>query len=93
MLEAEVWRRRHVVAWGGVTYDCRERWFLARVAAFEIDTAGFTDSERAAGYVHRWWTLAELHAATERLVPAVLAATLETLLREGPPADPVDVGV
>ena len=23
--------RRHVVTWSGVTYDCREQWFLARV--------------------------------------------------------------
>ncbi|HWL37020.1 MAG TPA: NUDIX domain-containing protein [Frankiaceae bacterium] len=93
VLGPEVWHRRHVVAWGGVTYDCRERWFVARVAAFEVDTSGFTDEEHEAGFVHRWWTLAELRAATERLVPAVLATALETLLREGPPAEPVDVGV
>ena len=33
-LAGEFGRRRHVVAWGGVTYDVRERWFLARVAPF-----------------------------------------------------------
>ena len=40
----------------------------------------------------RWWTLAELHATDDDLVPGDLAAQLDTLLADGPPAAPVDVG-
>ncbi|HEY1320040.1 MAG TPA: NUDIX domain-containing protein [Streptosporangiaceae bacterium] len=92
-LVAEVWRRRHVFDWHGVTYDLRERWFLARVPAFEIDTAGFEPVERDEITGHRWWTLPELHAATDDLVPRDLAQRLETLLTAGPPATPIEVGV
>jgi 8-oxo-dGTP pyrophosphatase MutT (NUDIX family) len=92
-LAAEVWRRRHVFGWRGVTYDMRERWFLARVPVFEIDTAGFEDAERDQITGHRWWTLAELHAATDDLVPRDLAQQLERLLTEGPPPTPTEVGV
>ena len=93
VLGPEVWHRRHVVAWGGVTYDCRERWFLARVPAYEVDMSGCTPAEGLDITAHRWWPVAELAAATERLVPADLATLLPALLREGPPPAPVEVGV
>lgn len=91
-LEAEIWRRRHIVAWGGVTYDARERWFLARPAAFTVETDGLTDLERRTIVEHRWWTVDELRAATDRLVPTNLAELVAGLLRDGPPTRPVDVG-
>jgi hypothetical protein len=40
----------------------------------------------------RWWSLDELDAADERLVPRDLAARLRDLLRDGPPTEPVEVG-
>jgi ADP-ribose pyrophosphatase YjhB (NUDIX family) len=92
-LVAEVWRRRHVFGFRGVTYAMQEHWFLARVPAFEIDTAGFEDLERDQISGHHWWTLAELHAATDVLVPRDLARRLERLLADGPPATPIEVGV
>ena len=92
-LGPEVWRRRHVVGWRGVEYDIRERWFIARVQRFDIDTSGFTSDERDAVLEHRWWTLEELASATERLVPVDLADRLAELLSEGPPAQPVEVGI
>jgi len=92
-LGPEVWHRRHVVSWRGVEYDVRERWFIARVQPFDIDTSGFTSAERVEVLEHRWWTPEELAAATERLVPADLAARLRQLLAAGPPAEPVAVGI
>jgi hypothetical protein len=49
----------------------------------------------AAEHVHevRWWTLAELEAAEEELVPRSLPERLRELLEHGPPAGPIDVGV
>ncbi|MEV6217739.1 NUDIX domain-containing protein [Nocardia sp. NPDC051833] len=35
----EVWRRRAYATWGGTTYDCRERYFLARVPASPRSTS------------------------------------------------------
>lgn len=67
-LGPELWRRRGRASWGGVAYDCREHWFLARVAAFQLDTDGFTELERHLIVGHRWWTVDDLAAATDRLV-------------------------
>lgn len=92
VLGPEIGHRRHVVAWGGVSYDVRERWFLSRVPPFDISTDGFDEAERLDILEHRWWTLAELHAATERLVPEDLADLVAGILRDGPPAQPLTLG-
>lgn len=90
----EVWHRRHRFRWGGVRVDQRERWFLARVpTAFPIDCSGWTPGEQADLRDARWFTLAELDACPDRLVPADLAVRLRALLRDGPPEEPVNVGV
>ena len=89
---AEIWQRRGVASWGGVTYDCHERWFLARVAECRIDTAGCTEQERRSIAGHRWWTVDELAATTDRLVPDNLAELVRGLLRDGPPEQPIDLG-
>ena len=41
----------------------------------------------------RWWTLAEVEAAEETLVPKRLPEFLRELLDQGPPEHPIDVGV
>ena len=91
-LGPEVWRRRDVFTFRGTTYDQRERWLLARVAAFTPDTAGMDSAERADAGTWRWWTLEELERSGDRLVPGDLAARLRALLSDGPPAEPVEVG-
>ena len=46
-----------------------------------------------AEYVHelRWWTLDQIAASDAVFVPTGLHALLTTLLRDGPPTDPIDV--
>jgi hypothetical protein len=44
-------------------------------------------------YAVRWWTLEELEAADAMFAPHRLPALVRMLLAEGPPAEPVDVGV
>jgi 8-oxo-dGTP pyrophosphatase MutT (NUDIX family) len=92
-LGAEVWHRRHVFEWRGETIDQRERWFVARVASFDVSTESWTDIEREDITAHRWWTIQELHDTTDDLVPLSLAVRLDQLLRDGPPQVPTDVGV
>ena len=91
-LAGEIGRRRLVLGWCGTTYDCRERWFLARVTSFEIDTSGFSDFERSVVHEHRWWSLTELEEATERLVPLRLVDLVQQLLRDGVPPEPSELG-
>lgn len=90
-LIGEIGRRRHVFALSGVPHDFRERWFLARVPAFTIDTSGFTPLEVATIPKHHWWTVAEMEQATERLVPQNLAQLVECILRDGIPPEPIEL--
>ena len=101
-LGPEVWRRRHVLDWDGVVTDIRERFFLARVPAFEIDTTGWTEAERISVLEHRWWGVSAMRAldarraagrARDRLVPMDLADRLTHLLLQGPPERPIEVGL
>lgn len=84
-LGPEVWRRRATASWGGVTYDCREHYFLVRVGSFEVDTSGFTENERETVKGHHWWTLDEMSVTSDRLVPRDLRLLLSDLLTSGPP--------
>lgn len=83
-LGAEVWRRRFCYAWQGVEVDQRERWLLARTARFTPDTSGLSAPEAADLAEWRWWTLDELSATSERLVPDDLADRIRRLLDGGP---------
>ena len=68
-----------------------ERIYLVRVE--EHEPAPTIDLEAEAVHDVRWWTLAELEATEETLVPLGLAAFLRDLLEHGAPRQPVDVGV
>jgi ADP-ribose pyrophosphatase YjhB (NUDIX family) len=93
VLGPHIGNRRHVVAWSGVTYDCRERWYLARVDALDVDRRGWTAEEVADMTDARWWTQDELARTRERLVPADLAGIVAALLHDGPPVGPWELGV
>jgi 8-oxo-dGTP pyrophosphatase MutT (NUDIX family) len=92
-LGPEIWRRRHLFTWRGEEWDQRERWFIARVPHFEPDTSGMTEVEKAEISACRWWTLDEMDATTDELVPGDLGDRLRALLTDGPPSSPVDIGV
>jgi TDG/mug DNA glycosylase family protein len=90
-LGPEIWRREHVFAWLGRILRQRERIFLVRVGEHEPAPTADLPAEQV--FELRWWTPAELDAATETLVPARLAHFVRQLLADGPPAAPIDVGV
>jgi len=90
-LGPQIWQREHVFAWLGRILRQRERIFLVRIDEHEPAPTADLPAEQVFGL--RWWTLAELDASTETLVPARLAHFVRQLLAEGPPAAPIDVGV
>jgi 8-oxo-dGTP pyrophosphatase MutT (NUDIX family) len=92
-LGPEIWHRRHVFVWRGVTLDQRERWLFARCERFEPDRSGMTETEKIDVTDARWWSLEELDAPPELLVPSALAHHLRVLLAHGAPPQPIDVGV
>ncbi|MGK5672035.1 NUDIX hydrolase [Micromonospora sp. URMC 106] len=71
----------------GVWYRQEQEFFLVRVTDHEVDTAGFSEVERASVAAHRWWPLDELATTDERYYPPDLPAVLTRALAEAPTAD------
>jgi G:T/U-mismatch repair DNA glycosylase len=90
-LGPEIWRREHTFAWDGRILRQRERIWLVRVPDHEpaprVDLAAELVTDV------RWWTPEELEASRETFTPARLPELLSDLRRNGPPPEPVDVGV
>ena len=86
-LEGPVGLRRVVAPLLGVPMDHRETYFALRDVVHEVDVSGQTEIEAYEDQPHRWWTLGELRATDETVVPMELADALEELL-EGPWSGP-----
>jgi len=91
----QIWHRLHVVPFLNGEFDGqRERIFLIRCDAFE-PAPQLTWEQMNAEFVHelRWWTPDEIAASDAHFVPYKLHLLLTSLLRDGPPAEPIDVSV
>jgi 8-oxo-dGTP pyrophosphatase MutT (NUDIX family) len=86
-----IWWRERTMQWRERKVLHRERFFLGRTTSTEIDTSGLDDREKSWTLDHRWWTAAEIAASAERFEPKDLAARFADLLRDGPPAEPVEL--
>jgi 8-oxo-dGTP pyrophosphatase MutT (NUDIX family) len=64
----------------GVWYRQEQQFFLVRVVAHEVDTAGFSELERGSVDGHRWWSADELRGTGERCYPLGLAEVLARAL-------------
>jgi ADP-ribose pyrophosphatase YjhB (NUDIX family) len=88
-----LWRRAHVTPMG--RWDGQEEVVhLVRTAAFEPMPA-LTWERLRAEHVHglRWWALEELAASDELFAPRALVSLLTDVLRNGPPPEPLVIGV
>ena len=89
-----IWTRDHwfaeMAGWGGQS----ERIHLVRTEAFE-PAPEWTAEQLVGEGIHgqRWWTPKELEAPGTIFAPRRLPELLRDLLRDGPPPEPVDVGV
>lgn len=87
-----VWLREHVFEWNGRAYRQRERFYLVRVDAHQVDRSGNDSQELQVLEEFRWWTLRELDASAETFAPRRFAFFLAPLLAGAIPSHPVDVG-
>lgn len=89
-----IWTRTHVVPLSSGHDGQRERFYLLRTPAFDPRPA-LTPEQLRAEFVTglRWWTLDELRAAEAVFAPRRLPDLLASLLVDGPPPHPIDVGV
>lgn len=90
-----IWTRRHVFPLTG--YDGQEEtFFLVRVRVADLQAPLLSDAELRSENVigRRWWSLDDLRAATSTtFAPRRLPDLVAGLLADGPPPEPVDVGV
>jgi len=63
--------------------------FFLRVSGTELNTDGQEDLERSVITGHRWWSVADLRATTDRILPPELADLMERLLRGDIPERPI----
>ncbi len=90
-----VWTRLHIVPFIGGRWDGqRELYHLVRTPPFTPEPT-LSWEQLNAEYVFelRWWTQAQLDEAAETFAPRRLAELLRSLLRDGPPPEPIDAGV
>jgi 8-oxo-dGTP pyrophosphatase MutT (NUDIX family) len=73
----------------GKLYLGAHSFFFVRVAQAKLSTDGQEDFERSLITGHRWWSVAELRAAAERITPLGLADLMDVLLRGDIPERPV----
>lgn len=76
---------------GWVKGTLREDYFFHRVGTHDIDMSGFTDYERKSIAEHRWWSVADVEAAADHVVPWGLAPLLASILRDGLPEKLVEL--
>jgi ADP-ribose pyrophosphatase YjhB (NUDIX family) len=90
-----VWERTHVVPFIGGRWDGQvERFFLVRTPRFEpAPRLSWEELRREYVTAMRWWTVEEIRTSQETFAPRRMAELLAALLRDGPPATPVDAGV
>lgn len=85
-----IWTRRHIFEFQGRPHDQHERFYVARTSEVDLNPT------RGDSYVigHRWWSLAEVRAAsTVDFAPRRLADLLAQLLRGDAVTYPIDSGV
>ena len=75
---------RRLWSWAGISYDQVDHFFLARVpAGLQVSPQGLTAMERQTLLGYAWWTIAELRATDETLLPADLGDVLDRVLHAG----------
>lgn len=87
-----IWTRARKMQWRSREVLHKERFVLGRTVSTEIDTSGLDEKEKSWTKGHRWWRLDEIAGSKERFEPHDLAQRLATLLRDGPPSQPITIG-
>ncbi len=90
-----VWTRRHIWRLRDRYFDQRERYYVVRVPAAEIDTSCWEELERELINGSRWWPLEQIATADDAItfVPRALGRRLPPILAGDYPGETFDAGV
>ena len=92
-LGPQIWKRTHVFELSPEFDGQHERYYLVRTPSFEPAPRLSWEELRAEGMTAvRWWTLEELVESEAVFAPRRLPALVREVVRDGPPAESVDVG-
>jgi 8-oxo-dGTP pyrophosphatase MutT (NUDIX family) len=85
-----------VVAWSagdwafkGQIFHATNSYFFLRVPTHTVDISAQEDHERSFLIGHRWWSISMIEDIDEQVFPLHVAALLQLLITDGPPAQPV----
>ncbi|MFI7635675.1 NUDIX hydrolase [Nonomuraea sp. NPDC049400] len=78
----------HWIRYDDAIYYATDHYFLLRVPDTTVDISAMEEPERSLLTTYRWWSLAELRATTDKLIPRNLPDLLEPLLKGDVPAEP-----
>ncbi|MGY4475171.1 NUDIX hydrolase [Bradyrhizobium sp. USDA 3364] len=80
-----VWRRHHTFNWGGRRISQKEEYRIVHADRFAPVMADEIEAKVLDCF--RWWPIADLSGAEERLTPLSLADILERYLCDGAPSE------
>jgi 8-oxo-dGTP pyrophosphatase MutT (NUDIX family) len=80
LLGSWVWVGEAEVHWRGDIFHAHTRYYVGRVNSAAVSLANLSDQEREVHRAFRWWSLAELQATAETIVPLGLPDLLADLL-------------
>jgi 8-oxo-dGTP pyrophosphatase MutT (NUDIX family) len=75
-----VWHETTEFPFEGRWYHQEQDFYLVRVDSWTVSSAGFDVVERRSIDGHRWWSVAELEATSERFYPRELPELLREML-------------
>ena len=83
-----LWERKHRLRFMGKLISQWERFYLARVKA---QTPSVSNQSPEAIREHRWWSLSDLQASSEKFFPEGFVTLVEPIIEGRLPATPIQI--
>lgn len=89
-----IWTREHEFTWDGRAYRQEEVYYLIETEWFEPEmNEEAAPGEWSAFRGFHWWSVEEIKNSEETFVPRDLYILLKGLIENGPPEEPMQVGI
>ena len=93
-LGPEIWTRSHTFDVPGQRITQHERFWTVPTQWFEPSVDRMPEGTERDWFIeYRWWSVDRILASKEIFVPLCLGSLLQQFLEQGPPHNPIDVGL
>ena len=94
LLGPPVWTRKHEFSWNGRSYSQNEIYYLVQADYFNpVMDVEAAPGEASAFREFHWWSIDAIARSDEKFAPRNLHCLLESISTNGPPDEPVSVGI